>query len=185
MSEERTGARSLVERCRRGDPDAWRELVERHSRYVYAILVRGYRLPPSEAEDLFQDVFTRVFERLDTLRDDDALVAWIGRLTRSLCIDHLRRQRETHQLSDQLVGEADRELEQIELALTVRQAMLGLSEACGEIIDRFFCREQPYAQIADELGIPSGTVASRISRCLERLRSTIDGSGPGSHPSRS
>ena len=183
MTEAAAG-RGLVERCRRGDPDAWRELVDTHSRYVYAILVRGYRLPPSEAEDLFQDVFTRVFERLDTLRDDDALVAWIGRLTRSLCIDHLRRRRDTSELSDQLVGEADRELEQVELALMVRQAMAQLPEACGEILDRFFCREQPYAVIAEELGIAAGTVASRISRCLERLRSTIDGSDQGSHPSR-
>jgi RNA polymerase sigma-70 factor, ECF subfamily len=173
----------LVERCRRGDPDAWRELVETHSRYVYAVLVRGYRLPAGDAEDLFQDVFTRVFERLDTLRDDDALVAWIGRLTRSLCIDHLRRHRETAELSADLVGESDRELERIELALMVRQAMQRLPEACAEILDRFFCREQPYAMIADELGIASGTVASRISRCLERLRSTIDGSDQGSHTS--
>jgi RNA polymerase sigma-70 factor (ECF subfamily) len=173
----------LVERCRRGDPDAWRELVETHSRYVYAILVRGYRLPPGDAEDLFQDVFTRVFERLDTLRDDDALVAWIGSLTRSLCIDHLRRQRETQEFSDLLVGEDDRELERIELALMVRQAMQRLPEACDDILDRFFCREQPYAVIAAELGIASGTVASRISRCLQRLRSTIDGSDQPPHSS--
>ncbi|MGN6378153.1 MAG: RNA polymerase sigma factor [Gaiellales bacterium] len=174
----------LVARCRMGDQDAWRELVEHHSRYVYAILMRGFRLPAGEAEDIFQDVFARVFERLDTLRDDDALVAWIGRLTRSLCVDHLRRQRETQELTDEGAGQDDHELEQIELAVVVREALTRLPEACGEIIERFFFQEQPYAQISAELDIPPGTVASRISRCLDRLRTTIDGSELGSQPSR-
>jgi len=65
-------APSLVDRCRRGDREAWRELVETYSRYVYAIILRGYRLSESDAEDVFQDVFARVFERLETLRDDEA-----------------------------------------------------------------------------------------------------------------
>jgi RNA polymerase sigma-70 factor (ECF subfamily) len=175
---------TLVERCRRGDQDAWRELVEDHSRYVYAILMRGYRLPAGEAEDIFQDVFARVFERLDTLRDDDALVAWIGRLTRSLCIDHLRRQRPTQELTDEEAGQDDHELEQIELAVVIRDALHRLPGACADILDRFFFREQPYSQISEELDIPAGTVASRISRCLDRLRATIDGSGHPSRPSR-
>ena len=166
-------ATDLVERCRRGDEDAWRELVEQHSRYVYAIIVRAYRLPDSEAEDVFQDVFGRVFERLQTLRDDAALVAWIGQLTRSLCIDHLRRRRETQELTEEAGGAVSGELEQLELALDVRRALEALPEGCRDILDRFFCREQPYAVIGAELDIPAGTIASRISRCLDRLRAAM------------
>ena len=62
MTIELTDAQ-LVERCRAGDPEAWNELVERFSRYVYAIAVRAYRLSEHEAEDVFQDVFARTFER--------------------------------------------------------------------------------------------------------------------------
>ena len=62
----------LVQRCRTDDPAAWNELVERYSRYVYAIAVRGFRLSDEDAEDVFQDVFTRAFLRLETLRDDSA-----------------------------------------------------------------------------------------------------------------
>ncbi len=58
----------LVTRCRAGDRDAWNELVERYSRYVYAIAARGYRLTGTDAEDIFQDVFLRVYDRLDSLR---------------------------------------------------------------------------------------------------------------------
>src|SRR5919201_5848992 len=80
----------LVARCRRGDQEAWNELVNRFSRYVYAITSRVYRLSPHDAEDVFQEVFARTFERLDELRDDAAVRPWIGTLTRRLCVDRLR-----------------------------------------------------------------------------------------------
>src|SRR5256714_15230221 len=80
----------LVARCRAGDQAAWGELVERFSRYVYAIAVQAFRLPEQDAEDVFQEVFARVFERLDTLRADEAIRPWIAQLTRRLCIDRLR-----------------------------------------------------------------------------------------------
>jgi RNA polymerase sigma factor (sigma-70 family) len=77
----------LVQRCRTGDAEAWNELVERFSRYVYAIAVQAFRLSPADAEDVFQEVFTRIYTRLDTLRDDSALRPWIAQLTRRLCLD--------------------------------------------------------------------------------------------------
>src|SRR5919201_443357 len=79
-----------VEVARDGDEAAWRQLVERFSRYVYAIAAQAFRLSPHDAEDVFQDVFARIYERLDSLRDDEALRPWIGQLTRRLCIDRLR-----------------------------------------------------------------------------------------------
>jgi RNA polymerase sigma factor (sigma-70 family) len=57
---------------------------------VYAIAVQAFRLPPEDAEDVYQDVFARVYERLDSLREDDAVRPWIAQLTRRLCIDRLR-----------------------------------------------------------------------------------------------
>jgi RNA polymerase sigma-70 factor (ECF subfamily) len=174
-------AQSIVERCRRGDREAWRELVDEYSRYVYAIILRGYRLPQAEAEDVFQDVFARVFERLETLRDDDALRGWIAQVTRNLCSDHLRRARAHEELSDATVTELDDRLEDLDQALAVRQALARLPEGCAQILDRFFCRDESYKTISAALGIPAGTIASRISRCLQRLRGEMVGreSGPG------
>jgi RNA polymerase sigma factor (sigma-70 family) len=80
----------LVARCRAGDAEGWNLLVERFSRYVYAIATQAFRLSEHDAEDVFQDVFTRAFERLHTLRSDDAVRPWIGRLTRNCCVDRLR-----------------------------------------------------------------------------------------------
>ena len=58
----------IVRRCRRGDDDAWRELVRRFSRYVYAITTQCYRLSSEDAEDVFQEVWARTYTNLDRLR---------------------------------------------------------------------------------------------------------------------
>jgi RNA polymerase sigma-70 factor (ECF subfamily) len=166
---------SLVDRCRRGDRGAWNEMVEEYSRYVYAIIMRGYRLPESDAEDVFQDVFARVFERLETLRDDEALRGWIAQVTRNLCADHLRRARPTEELTEDTAHDLDDRLSDLDEALAVRQALVRLPAGCADILDRFFCRDEPYRTISQALGIPAGTIASRISRCLDRLRRELDG----------
>src|SRR3954449_4928693 len=80
----------LVARCRAGDHTAWNELVERFSRYVYAICVQAFRLSSHDSEDVFQEVFARVYEHLGRLRNDEAIRPWIAQLTRRLCIDRLR-----------------------------------------------------------------------------------------------
>src|SRR6059058_5985138 len=80
----------LVARCRTGDAAAWNELVERFSRYVFAIATQAFRLSQHDAEDVFQEVFARVYQHLGRLRDDDAFRPWIAQLTRRLCIDRLR-----------------------------------------------------------------------------------------------
>ena len=80
----------LVAACRAGEPGAWDALVERFARYVSAIATQAFRLPPQDAEDVFQIVFLRVYERLDTLRSDDAIRPWVGQLTRNCCLDVLR-----------------------------------------------------------------------------------------------
>ena len=166
----------LVARCRAGDHEAWRVLVERFSRYVYAIAVQGFRLPEHDAEDVFQDVFARAYERLGTLRDDDALRPWLAQLTRRACIDRLRAQaREVPSEMDVEETGADDMLASLDDAFAVRQALTQLPGHCGEILDRFFARDESYRQIGEALALPSGTIASRISRCLTKLREEIEG----------
>jgi RNA polymerase sigma factor (sigma-70 family) len=164
----------LVRACRADDADAWNELVERYSRYVYAIAVRGFRLDDEDAEDVFQDVFTRIYTRLDSLRDDAALRPWIAQLTRRRCLDALAsRGRETPAEEEALTNEESSDLADVDEAFAVREALAGLSETCQDILDRFFARDQSYKTISDELEIPSGTIASRIARCLGHLKTAL------------
>jgi RNA polymerase sigma factor (sigma-70 family) len=167
---------ALVERCRTGDDEAWNELVERYSRYVYAICVRGFRLREEDAEDVFQDVFTRIYTRLDTLRDPGALRPWIAQLTRRRCLDALARTKPEVATEHEDAIDESADLAEVEEAYAVREALAVLSDACQDILDRFFARDQSYATIGEELALPPGTVASRISRCLSRLREQLEGS---------
>jgi RNA polymerase sigma-70 factor (ECF subfamily) len=171
LSEELSDAK-LVSLCRAGDEEAWGALVERFSRYVYAICVQAFRLPEHDAEDVFQEVFARVFERLDTLRDDEAVRPWIAQLTRRLCIDRLRAgSREITADTEELPDGPDEDvLLKLEEAFDVHDALAGLSENCQEILDRFFARDESYRTIGEALELPAGTIASRISRCLLKLR---------------
>ena len=166
----------LVARCRTGDQEAWNELVERFSRYVYAIAVQAFKLPEHDAEDVFQEVFTRAYEHLPKLRNDDAIRPWLAQLTRRLCIDTIRsrsRERATEELED---GLADEErISALDEALAIHQAMGELPENCREILDRFFARDESYRTIGDALELPAGTIASRISRCLVKLRDAYEG----------
>jgi RNA polymerase sigma factor (sigma-70 family) len=173
----------LVARCRAGDDEAWTALVQRFSRYVYAISQQAYRLSPTDAEDVFQDVFTRTYERLGDLRDDNAIRPWIGQLTRRLCVDRLRASSRESIEEEPADAHVDETLERLDDALAVRESLLHLPEACREILDRFFARDESYATIGNALGLPAGTIASRISRCLAKLREQLEGREPAPGPS--
>ena len=166
----------LVARCRSGDRDAWNRLVERFSRYVYGIAVQAFRLPEHDAEDVFQEVFARTYEHLARLRDDAAIRPWLAQLTRRQCIDRLRAARREEPTSED-VDEAvvDEAIERLDESLFVHEVLARVGEGCREILDRFFARDESYRTIAEALEIPAGTVASRISRCLEKLRAELEG----------
>ena len=166
----------LVARCRAGDQQAWEALVDRYARYVHAIVVRVYRLDSHDAEDVFQEVFARAFERLDTLRDGDALRPWIAQTARNCAVDTLRRSGRELPV-DEVPEDVDDGVARLDEALTVHEALDRLSVECHEILDRFFCRDESYRTIGADLDLPPGTIASRIARCLSRLRDVLDPGG--------
>ena len=164
----------LVARCRQGDDAAWRELVERFSRYVYAIATRAYGLRERDAEDVFQEVFARAYEHLETLRDDEAIRPWLAQLTRRLAVDRLRttaREQPSEAFADR--PDPRDAIAEIDEALSVREALGRLPENCQELLDRFFARDESYRTLAAVLDVPPGTIASRISRCLAKLREEL------------
>jgi RNA polymerase sigma factor (sigma-70 family) len=173
----------LVARCRAGDHEAWRELVDRFSRYVYAIAVQAFKLSEQDAEDVFQEVFARAYEHLHKLRDDEAIRPWLAQLTRRLCIDRLRAGSDELLGDDVDVPDADDRIGKLDDSLAVHEALATLPENCQEILDRFFARDESYRTIGDALDLPSGTIASRISRCLTKLRSEMEGRNLGASPS--
>ena len=152
---------------------------------MYAISVQGFRLPEHDADDVFQEVFTRAYTHLDRLRDDTALRPWIAQLTRNLCLDRLRDSSRTQPVSDEELesGAIDEALATIDDALTVHEELAQLGEPCSELLDRFFARDESYKTIGEELDLPPGTIASRLSRCLAKLRQRLEGRNTASNTS--
>jgi RNA polymerase sigma-70 factor (ECF subfamily) len=168
---------SLVSRCLRNDETAWEELVRLNTRKVYGLCYR-FTGSGSEAQDLTQEVFLRIFRTLRTFRSaEGSFGTWLARVTRNLLIDHYRRTRQervTDSIEEQLPmleeagatasarpdhGVAGREASEI-LQATLHKLSPDLREA---VILRDL-QEMEYREIAGVLQIPEGTVKSRINR---------------------
>lgn len=164
------GAQDVLGRCRSGDRAAWATVVEDHAGLVNGILRGAFRLASHDAEDAFQEVFTRLYLHLGELREDGALPGWIAQVTRNVAVDVIRRSRREVAGESELDEPSDDSYERLLEAMTVRQALGRLPEQQREMLDRFFVRDQSYHTIASELALPAGTIASRISRALAMLR---------------
>ena len=113
--------------------------------------------------------------RLETLRDDAAFRPWIAQLTRRRCLDAVADSGREQPLDDVVDDEDSADMQEVEDAFALREALAELSDACQDILDRFFARDQSYRTISDELDLPAGTIASRIARCLRKLRDELEG----------
>jgi RNA polymerase sigma-70 factor (ECF subfamily) len=167
---------TLVERCLGGDDSAWEALVRTNTRRVYGLCYR-FTGRDSEAQDLTQDVFLRVFKALGGFRSTEGSFAtWLTRLTRNLLIDHYRRtrnQRVTDSIDEQLprveagfvsVSRPDTALAGREASELLQGALSKLSPELRETIILRDLQELEYREIADILSIPEGTVKSRLNR---------------------
>ena len=167
---------NLVERCLSGDEAAWEDLVKLHTRRVYAICYR-FTGNDSEAQDLTQDVFLRIFRNLKSFRSGEgSFTVWLTRLTRNLLIDHYRRtkqERATDSIEEQLVvlegksspeTRTDSMLAGREASELLQGALQRLSPELRETVILRDLQELEYREIADVLQVPEGTVKSRLNR---------------------
>lgn len=168
---------TLVSRCLGGDESAWEDLIRVHSRRVYGLCYR-FTDSASEAQDLTQEVFLRVFRTLKTFRSaEGSFGTWLARVTRNLLIDHYRRTRQervTDSIEEQLPRmeeegafasvKPDQALAGREASELLQAALQTLSPDLREAVILRDLQEMEYREIAGVLQIPEGTVKSRINR---------------------
>ena len=168
---------SLVSRCLRSDDAAWEELIRLHTRKVYGLCYR-FTGQGSEAQDLTQEVFLRVFRTLRTFRSaEGSFSTWLTRVTRNLLIDHYRRTRQdrvTDSIEEQLpvleeegasaVARPDHMVAGREASEILQATLQKLSPDLREAVILRDLQEMEYREIAQVLQIPEGTVKSRINR---------------------
>ncbi|MGD0135884.1 MAG: sigma-70 family RNA polymerase sigma factor [Bryobacteraceae bacterium] len=175
----------LVERCLSGQEAAWEDLVKVHTRRVYSICYR-FTNSDTEAQDLTQDVFLRVFKNLRSFRSGEGLfVVWLTRLTRNLLIDHYRRtrmERATESIEDQTsaleentaaIARTDGMLAGREASELLQAALQKLSPELRETVILRDLEELEYREIAQILNVPEGTVKSRLNRGRSELAKVL------------
>jgi RNA polymerase sigma-70 factor, ECF subfamily len=166
----------LVQQCLRGDGSAWEELVRRHTRRVFNLCYR-FTGNGSEAEDISQEVFLRVYRTLASYRSvHGGFATWMSSVTRNLLIDHYRRtkrDRLTDSLDDAMPvvenkeSSARRPDEQAllgELGAQIQAALKRLSPELREAVILRDLQGLEYMEIQTVLNVPEGTVKSRINR---------------------
>jgi RNA polymerase sigma factor (sigma-70 family) len=178
----------LISACRRGDQTAWELLVKRYQRLIYAIPRRA-GLDLDQAADVFQEVFTTLFQKLDELEQPERLQAWLvttaRRKTWRVIVkakDSQRRSANDEDDGDELAALPDKAPLPDEVMLRleeqhgVREAVAQLDERCRKLISLLFYSDAPpaYAEIAQSLGTSEGSIGPTRARCLEKLLRLLD-----------
>jgi RNA polymerase sigma factor (sigma-70 family) len=166
---------TLVERARLGDQNAWDQIVERYAPLVWSTCVR-HRVFGPDADDVSANVWLRLVERLDSIREPAALPGWLATTTRRECLQLLRtRQRQVPvdggNILDEAVTGSDTWLLKQERHIALRIAFAALSERCRALLSMLFGDPPtPYAEISTGLRIAVGGIGPTRRRCLDALR---------------
>jgi RNA polymerase sigma-70 factor (ECF subfamily) len=164
----------LIERCLQGDQTAWEQIVRQHWRKVFNVAYK-FVGKHDEAEDLTQEIFLKLFKSLDTFDRRANFQTWLISVSRNLCIDHYRSVRKERETIDRDVDAGDLSpassdtgpyaaLEHSDRRALLRHALDELAPTLRSAVMLRDIHELSYQEIAERLGLPEGTVKSRINR---------------------
>ena len=167
----------LIDRFLAGDSAAFTALVHRHERRVYNL---AYRMLGREedAKDATQDAFLSALRKLSTFRGQAAFTTWLHRVTVNTCYDLLRRRRrdpvpaDLHEQTGPAVADP---ATSVSSAVDVQRALLGVPEEFRSVLVMHDALDMGYDEIAEALGIPTGTVKSRLHRGRVALARLLPG----------
>lgn len=177
--------KQLLMACARGEQPAWEALVKRYQRLIYTIPRRA-GLDEDQSAEVFQEVFTTLFQKLDDIDDPERLHAWLVTTARRKTWRLISKERT---LQQGRVGnseeEADDEFMKIpdeaplpdEVMLRLQQqhevriALAKLDERCGKLLTMLFYEPEPpsYEEIAVSLGTSAGSIGPTRARCLQKM----------------
>lgn len=187
MASERLDDLSLVRLCKAGETEAFGVLVRRHQERLYPTIHRVLG-SPEDAEDALQDAFVRAFQKLGTFHGESSFYTWLYRIAVNVALESCRRRKVRRGFLKTLAGragtgdepraaEADPTfaVERDERARAVEAALERLSPEHRAIVALKDFDGRRYEEIAEILGVPVGTVRSRLHRARHELRDQLKG----------
>jgi RNA polymerase sigma factor (sigma-70 family) len=175
----------LIRACLNGDDRAWAALIEKYKRLIYSI-PRKYGAGQEDAADIFQAVCLELFSELPRLRKRSAFRSWLITVTAHQSFRW--KQKMGRRAEDELTAEDAERLdtgppadliEEVEREQILRETIAELPPRCRELITLLFYREPPlpYRDVAQQLGLATGSIGFIRGRCLKRLERTLEQRG--------
>jgi RNA polymerase sigma factor (sigma-70 family) len=181
MTDTFSATASLLGRAAQGDQRAWGDLVDQHTKLLYAV-ARSFRLDAADANDVVQTTWLRLLEHLDQIEDPTRLVGWLVTTARREALRVLRRGgRERPAMEGSVFDRAD-DAAPVDSGLLLDERNRALWSAYNELPER--CRRllriavyEPlaYDEISAVLGMPVGSIGPTRRRCLTHLRALLEG----------
>lgn len=183
----------LIRKAQQGDHNAMTTLIKRYNKALYYVILKIVR-NVDDAEDITVETFIKVFQNLDKFRFDHPFSSWLFRIGTNHCIDFIRKKRRVETVSfNQLVQNNDEQsidkqnntefidesqnieensikTEQIEI---LRELINKLPPNYRKVLTLRYFEDMDYQQIADELGLPMGTVKAQLYRAKELLNELV------------
>ncbi len=172
LSEDCT-EKELVEACRQGYRQAQRLVYEQYHQRVVSLMMRMTGGDPEESFDLSQQAFVRVLDRIGDFRGESALGTWIHRVAVNEALQHIRRKKRYQKITEHIAEDPRRQdsvHEDPSKAIDVQAALKQLPDRMRMMVKLRYEDGLDYSEIAKELGVKQGTVASGLNRARRQLR---------------
>lgn len=175
----------LVARARDGDERAFATIIDRHEQRVASTVV-GMLGPGGEAEEVGQEVFVRLYRSLDRFRGEAALGTYLTRIAMNLSLTALKKRKRWYERFIELApgresaGSDDDALDRLERGQRVQRVRRALDRLPADqraVVVLRWLDDLSTRETAEALSIPEGTVMSRLSRAMERLRMELEVDG--------
>src|SRR5262245_13067557 len=173
-----TDTKDLVRRARDGETDAWVALTDLYTDLLWS-LARGLRLSHADAADAVQTTWLRLVEHLDDVQDPERIGSWLATTMRRECLGTLRRRARVADLTELEdlpagIDPVDASLLQDERDAALWRAFMVLHPRCQRLLRVLMADPPPsYAEVADALDMPVGSIGPTRRRCLEHLRNAM------------
>lgn len=191
--EEADEKKTLVERVRNNDTEAWEELYKKTYPKAYTVAIQTLK-NKEDALDVLQDAYVSVFKKIDTLRDESKLEAWVNRIVANRCIDHMRKYRGNNAatpFAEMTPDDSDVEFEDVlenenkefmpeesvdySATKKIMQGILNqLSEEQRLCVLMYYYEELSISEIADALDCSTGTVKSRLNYARKYIKNEVE-----------
>ncbi len=172
VDEKARPENEIIALVKKGDREAYREIVERYMKRAYYLALSFVR-NAQDAMDISQDAFIRAFRKIKKFDTKRAFFPWFYKLLKNLCLDHLKRSRRIHEVPLDGVRILKREQEDREMKEVLWQGIESLPMEQKEVIILRYFQQLSYKEIAETVDKPIGTVMSSLYYAKRKLKEAI------------